>query len=66
MCFTVPVKVLQVVGNKAMIEGGRTVSLTGDLTVKKGEYLQVAGGLAVARLSREEGMKVRLLIKSLS
>ncbi|KKS47695.1 hypothetical protein A3J20_03065 [Candidatus Gottesmanbacteria bacterium RIFCSPLOWO2_02_FULL_42_29] len=66
MCFTIPVKVLKVAGKKAVIEGGKTVVLTGDISVKKGEYLQVIGDAAVARLNRQEGLKVRLLIKSLS
>jgi len=66
MCFTVPVKVMKVIGNKAVIEGGRTIALSSDLSVKKGEYLQVVGDVAVNRLSRKEGIKIRLMIKSLS
>ena len=66
MCFTVPVKVMKVIGNKAVIEGGRTIALSSDLSVKEGEYLQVVGDVAVNRLSRKEGIKIRLMIKSLS
>ena len=65
MCFSVPCKVLKVKDNEAVVEGGQTVRIGNDLKVEPGEYLRVAGNIAVGTLSKTEGLKVRKLIKSL-
>lgn len=66
MCFSVPLKVLRVSGNTAIVEGEKKVQLGKDIAVKKGDYLQVTGSLAVGKLNPKQGLKVRKLIKSLS
>lgn len=66
MCFSIPYKVLKVSKKSALIEGGRTVKLGEELSVKKGEYVRVTGNIAVGTLSKEEGLKIRQLIKGLS
>jgi hypothetical protein len=66
MCFSIPYQVLDVSKNHAIIEGGKKILLGKDITVKKGEYIQVLGSMTVGKLSRTEGLKVRKLIKSLN
>lgn len=66
MCFSIPYKVLKTFGNSAIIEGGKTVSLGKDIRVKKGEYLQILGNVAISKLSKKEGLKIRQLISSLN
>ncbi len=66
MCFTIPVKILKIDGNNALIEGGLTVRIGKELTANVGDYLQVQGKIAVGVLSKREGLKIRQLIKSLN
>lgn len=66
MCFTIPYKVLDVKKNHVIIEGGKKILLGTDITVVKGDYVQVAGLMAVGKLSSQEGQKVRQLIKKLN
>lgn len=66
MCFSIPYKVLKVDHNSALIEGGRIVRMDKDIQVKKGEYVRIAGNLAVGKLTKKEGLKIRRLIKSLN
>lgn len=66
MCFSIPCKVLKVDSDVAYIEGDRAVKLGKEILVKKGEYLQIAGGVAVGKLSKTEGEKIRRLIKKLN
>ena len=65
MCFTIPKRVEKINNGTATIEGGRQIKLGSDLMAKKGDYLQVVGNLAVGKISREEGLKIRKLIKRL-
>ncbi len=66
MCFSIPFKVLKIQKNNALIEGGLTVKLGKELKVKIGDYLQIVGDVAQARISKTQGLKIRKLIKSLS
>lgn len=66
MCFSIPSKVLQVEKGRALIEGGKTVRMGKDLKVTAGEYLQIIGNVAVVKLTKSEGLKIRKLIKKLN
>lgn len=66
MCFSIPVKVLKVEKNIALIEGGKTVRIGKDLKVTAGEYLQITGNVAIGKLTKSEGLKIRKLIKKLN
>lgn len=65
MCFAIPYQVIDVQNTYAIIEGGKKILLGGKLTVKKGEYVQVLGSIAVGKLTKAQGLKVRKLIKEL-
>ncbi|OGG12653.1 hypothetical protein A3D77_04010 [Candidatus Gottesmanbacteria bacterium RIFCSPHIGHO2_02_FULL_39_11] len=66
MCFSIPAKIIAINGSSALIEGGKSVKIGKDLKVKKGEYLRVVGSVAVEKLSKTEGLKIRKLLKSLN
>lgn len=66
MCLSVPYKVIKVSKNNALLEGGKSVKIGSELKVAKGDYLQVLGDVAVGRLSKIQGLKIRRLIKSLN
>ena len=66
MCFSVPYKVLRIGNGTAYLEGGKSIKIGSDITVRKGEYLQVAGTVAVGSLTKSQGLKIRRLIKSLN
>jgi hydrogenase maturation factor len=66
MCFSIPLKVIDVKNHQVTVEGNKKIIIGKDTLVKKGEYLQVVGNLAVGRLTKIEGQRVRKLIKSLN
>lgn len=66
MCFAVPYKVLQISNHTAFIENGQEITLGNEIKVKKGDYLQILGNVAVGRLNKTAGLKVRKLIKNLN
>lgn len=66
MCFSIPYKVTRVENNTAYLERDKLVKIGSDITVKKGEYLQVVGSVAVGSLTKSQGLKIRKLIKSLN
>ncbi len=66
MCFSIPGKVVAVKKDIAYLESGNIIKLGSELKVVKGEYLQVIGNVAVGKLSKSQGLKVRRLIKSLN
>lgn len=66
MCFSIPYKVIKVRNSTAFLEGSKSVRIGSEFDVKKGEYLQVIGDVAVGKLSQTEGLKIRRLIKSLN
>jgi len=66
MCFSIPYKVIHVENGTARLEGGKMVKIGDEINVKKGEYLQVVGSVAVGSLTKPQGLKIRRLIKSLN
>jgi len=66
MCFSIPQKVLEVKNSTAFLDGGKSVKIGSEIKVAKGDYLQIAGEVAVGRLSKTQGLKIRRLIKSLN
>lgn len=66
MCFTIPLKVLSVHQKTALVEGQKVVKLGNEIQVKKGEYLQIVGDVAVEKISSDKGLEIRKLIKSLN
>lgn len=66
MCFSIPLKVLKVEGNKAIIEGGKIARFDKTLQIHKGEYVRLTGDIVVDKLSKDKGLKVRRLIKRLN
>lgn len=66
MCFTIPLKVLKIEKNTAYLEGGKCVKLGSEISVTAGEYVQIVGNLAVGKLSKTQGLKIRRLIKKLN
>ncbi len=66
MCFSIPYKVVRVSNDKAFLEGGKVIKLDSELSVRKDEYLQILGDVAVGKLGKAEGLKIRKLIKKLN
>ncbi len=66
MCFSIPLKVVSVNKTTAFLETGNIIKLGSDIKVEKGEYLQVLGNVAVGKLSKAQGLKIRKLIKRLN
>lgn len=66
MCFSIPYKVLKSTKDQAILEGGKVIKLGNELNVKKDEYLQILGNVAVGKLSKTQGLKIRKLIKKLN
>ncbi len=66
MCFSIPVKVLQVDGYKATIEGGSIARFDKTMNIQKGDYVQLTGDVIVATLTKAQGLNVRRLIKRLN
>ena len=65
MCFAIPYKVLRVDRDTAIVEGGKRVKFGNSFQVKAGNYLQVMGSVAVGKISKGEGLRVRNLIKTI-
>lgn len=66
MCFAIPLKVKLVKKKYAMLENGDTIILGHDVKTKAGDYLLVAGGIAVRNLPQAEGLKIRETIARLN
>lgn len=66
MCFTIPLKVLKIEKDTVLLEGGKSVKIDKDIKIKRGDYLQIAGEVAVSSLTKNEGLKIRQLIKKLN
>lgn len=66
MCFSIPYKVIKVKDSTAFLEGGKSVKIGSEFKIEEGDYLQIAGDVAVGRLSNSQGLKIRRLIKSLN
>ena len=65
MCFTIPYKIDRIENGQAEIEDGRKIRLGEKMRVRRGDYLQIAGNIAVNRISAREGKKIREMIKNL-
>jgi len=65
MCFAIPYKVFKVDRDTAIVEGGRRVKFGKSFKIKAGDYLQVMGSVAVGKISKDEGLRVRNLIKTI-
>lgn len=65
MCFAIPYRVEKVDRDSAVVEGGRRVKLGGMFRVNRGDYLQVMGSIAVGKIKKTEGQRIRNLIKSI-
>lgn len=66
MCFAIPLKIVKIKNNEALLEGGKTIVIGKDLKVRKGDYLRISGNLAIDSLTQKEGLKIRQLIKRLN
>ncbi|MBM3283905.1 hypothetical protein FJY90_06720 [Candidatus Gottesmanbacteria bacterium] len=66
MCFAIPYKVLKVKSRSALLEGGQIVKLGQEIKIKKGDYLNIIGNIAVGSFSAQEGLKIRQQIKQLN
>lgn len=66
MCFSIPVKVLSVEGNTATVEGGKKVRFDKSLKINNGDFVRLTGDIIVDKLTKENGLKVRRLIKRLN
>ena len=62
MCFSIPYKILKINKSTALIEGDKVVKLGKEIRAKTGDYLQVSGGVAVSKMNKSEGDKLRKLI----
>lgn len=63
MCFTIPRKIVSLQGTKAVVDDGHTVDIGGIPDCSVGDYVFVTSGIAVAKLTPEEGKSMRSLIK---
>ena len=66
MCFALPLRVASSSNNQAMMEDGRTVSLSMVGAAKKGQWLLVQSNLAVDTLTLTEARAMRSAIKEVS
>lgn len=66
MCFSIPYKILQVKDDMVVVEGGKVVRIGKEMKAKRGDFLQVTGSIGIGILSKDKGLKIRKLIKSLN
>jgi hydrogenase maturation factor len=66
MCFSIPVKILEVKDDIVVVENGKVIRIDKKMNVKKGRYLHVVGDMAVDTLSEKDGLKIRKMIKRLN
>jgi hypothetical protein len=66
MCFSIPYKILSIKDNIAIIEDGRKILIGSEISANKGEYLRIIGNIAVGKLTKKEGLKIRKYIKLLN
>lgn len=66
MCFSIPLKVTHIQGGQATVEGGRVVRLDDKMQITKGDFVQITGDLIVDKITRENGLKIRRMIKRLN
>ena len=66
MCFSIPLKIIKVDKNTAITEGGLNVFIDEEFVVNTGDYVRVLGNIVVDKLSKNEGLKIRKLLKNLN
>lgn len=66
MCLAIPYQVVSVAASKVTLEDGRMITVGRDLKPKKGDYIRLAGDVAVDVLSRIDGMRIRQMIARLN
>lgn len=66
MCFSIPMKVLKVEKDTATVEGGKTVRFDKSLQINSGDFVLLTGNLIIDKLSKENSLKIRRLIKRLN
>lgn len=66
MCFSIPCKILKIKDDIVIIEGGKVVKMGRELKAKRGDFLQISGNIGVGVIPKNEGIKIRKLIKSLN
>lgn len=64
MCFAIPYKILKVNKKSVLIEGDKKITIGEASNLKAGDYVRIAGNVAVDSLKQEEGLNIRKLIKS--
>lgn len=65
MCFAIPYRIQKRNGDKATLEDGRIIDVHHNTSLEIGSYVRLAGDVIVDTLSKQEGIKIRHLIKSL-
>jgi len=63
MCFTIPKKIKNIQGAKAVLETGETVDIGGLTDCQTGDYLRVTGDVAVEKMVPAEAQAARAIIK---
>lgn len=63
MCFEIPLKIVNIEKNNAVMEDGRVVRL-GEIQAKKNDYLLVYANIAVEKMQKTKALAARRLIKN--
>lgn len=66
MCFSIPIRVLKVVGRDVWLETGAHIKMEKNMDIKTGSYVRLAGDTIVDCLSLQEGDSIRELIAELN
>lgn len=66
MCFSVPLKILNISGKYAILENNKAVRIEQTTPVKIGDYVRISGIMIVDYLTQEEGDSIRQLIAELN
>ena len=62
MCFALPKQIKKIEGSSATMED-TTVAELGDICAKVGDYLLVAGPLAIEKIPKKKALQMRQMIK---
>lgn len=63
MCFTIPRKITSIDQQTATLETGERIDIGALEDCRAGDFVMVTAGIAVAKLTPEEGSSMRSLIK---
>lgn len=64
MCVSVPRKVVRVIKDKAELEDGRTVRLGLVKEIRPGDYLEVYGDIALAKVPEKDPTAYKHVLKN--